>query len=306
MEKIQGLIDAPYAPFDARGEVKLSIIKKYASMLVKNGMKGVFLNGSTGEGCNLTGAERMAIAEEWVKVSPKDFKVIVHVGTCPLKSACILAKHAMDIGAWGVGAMPSAFPNIARVEELALYCKAICEAAPGIPFYYYHMPVFSRTYVPMVGLLKEIDRLRVKNFAGIKFTNECLYEYNQCRLYKKGKYDILHGQDETALCSLVQGGARGCICGTTNYNGRVQNAILEAWEAGDIERANKMQNYSQEVINIICKYRGNIVGGKRIMKLIGLDLGPNRLPFQNLTSSEEKSLKKDLERIDFFSKCNIL
>ncbi len=66
-----------------------------------------------------------------------------------------------------------------------------------------------------------------------------------------------------------------------------------------------MQNYSQEVINIICKYRGNIVGGKRIMKLIGLDMGENRLPFVNMTDDGEKSLKADLEAIDFFSKCNV-
>ena len=88
-------------------------------------------------------------------------------------------------------------------------------------------------------------------FVGIKFTDEHLYEYNQCRLFANGKYDILHGQDETALCSLVQGGAEGCICGTTNYNGRVQNEILNAWKNGDLKKANEMQNYSQEVINII-------------------------------------------------------
>ena len=306
MERITGLIDAPYAPFSADGEVNLGIIGKYAEMLVKNGMKGVFVNGSTGEGCNLDDSERMKIAEEWVKVSPAGFKVIVHVGTCPLRSAQILARHAQDIGAWGVGAMPAAFPNITSPKTLAKYCQEICRAADKIPFYYYHMPVFSRTCVSMVGLLREIDSLGVENFAGIKFTDEHLYEYNQCRLYAGGKYDILHGQDETALCSLVQGGAAGCICGTTNYNGRVQNEILRAWQSGDIVRANEMQNYSQEVINIICKYRGNIVGGKRIMKLIGLDLGPNRLPFENLTPGEEAALKRDLEAIGFFGKCNIV
>ena len=58
------------------------------------------------------------------------------------------------------------------------------------------------------------------------------------------------------------------------------------------------------MINVICRYRGNIVGGKRIMKLIGLDLGPNRTPFQNITPEEELSLKKELEEIGFFERCN--
>lgn len=58
------------------------------------------------------------------------------------------------------------------------------------------------------------------------------------------------------------------------------------------------------MINVICKYRGNIVGGKRIMKLIGLDLGKNRIPFRNMTDQEEAAMKADLESIGFFERCN--
>lgn len=117
---------------------------------------------------------------------------------------------------------------------------------------------------------------------------------------------MLHGQDETILPSLAMGGAQGGIGGTTNYNGRELTAIIESWQRGDIEAAREHQNFSQEVINVICRYRGNIVGGKRIMKLIGLDLGKNRTPFQNLTDEEEAAMKKELEAIGFFERCNVL
>ena len=40
------------------------------------------------------------------------------------------------------------------------------------------------------------------------------------------------------------------------------------------------------------------------MKLLGLDLGINRTPFQNITNEEEAVIKKELESIDFFNKCN--
>ena len=73
---------------------------------------------------------------------------------------------------------------------------------------------------------------------------------------------------------------------------------------GDIETAREKQNFSQEVINVICHFRGNIVGGKRIMKLMGFDLGPNRVPFQNMTDEEEARMKKELEEIGFFERCN--
>ena len=66
------------------------------------------------------------------------------------------------------------------------------------------------------------------------------------------------------------------------------------------ETARERQNFSQEVINVICHFSGNIVGGKRIMKLIGLDLGKNRTPFQNMTDEEEVQMKTELEAIHFF------
>lgn len=319
MEKIIGLIDAPFTPFLANGDINLSPIPAYARMLKKNGLKGVFINGSSGEGYMLTPEERMQLAEAWMaaakaleptrEASPAEehsegaFKVIVHVGSCCVRESKKLAEHAQKIGAWGIGAMAPPFPKIGRIEELVKYCEEIASAAPTLPFYFYHIPAFNGCYLSMLDLLKAVDG-RIPNFAGIKYTFESLYEYNQCRLYKDGKYDMLHGQDETILPCLAMGGARGGIGGTTNYNGKNLVGIIDAWNRGDIESARRLQDYSQAVINVICHFRGNIVGGKRIMKLLGLDLGPNRTPFQNITPQEEQQLRQELEEIDFFHHCN--
>ena len=284
--------------------MNLEPIERYANMLKKNGLQGVFINGSSGEGYMLTEDERMKLAEAWVKAAPEGFKVIVHVGSTCVNSSRRLAEHAQTIGAFGIGAMATPFPKIGRIEELVKYCEEIASGAPNLPFYYYHIPAFNGAFLSMVELLKAVDG-RIPNFAGIKYTYESLYEYNQCRLYANGKFDMLHGQDETILPCLAMGGAQGGIGGTTNYNGKCLTGILKAWEEGNIEEARQLQNFAQEVINVICHYRGNIVGGKRIMKLIGLDLGPNRTPFQNITDEEEKALKAELDAIDFFNKCNV-
>ena len=303
MEKIKGLIDAPFTPFDSKGEVNYDIIPEYAALLARNGLKGVFINGSSGEGYMLTEEERMKLAEAWIAAVPKDFKVIVHVGSTCVKSSRRLAEHAQKCGAWGVGAMAPPFPKVGRIEELVKYCEEIACGAPNLPFYFYHIPAFNGAFLSMYDFLKAVDG-RIPNFAGIKYTFESLYEYNRCRRYKDGKFDMLHGQDETILPCLAMGGAQGGIGGTTNYNGRCLVGILDAWAEGDLEKARELQNYAQDVIDVICHFRGNIVGGKRIMKLIGLDLGPNRTPFQNVTDEEEQRLRAELEAIDFFNKCN--
>ncbi|MBQ7743092.1 MAG: dihydrodipicolinate synthase family protein [Bacteroidaceae bacterium] len=312
MERIIGLIDAPFTPMYADGTVNYEIIPDYAEMLARNGLKGVFINGSSGEGYMLTEHERMSIAETWVRAARKvtttngePFKVIVHVGSCCVKSSRLLAEHAQKIGAWGIGAMAPPFPRINRVEELVKYCEEIACGASQLPFYFYHIPAFNGAFLSMYDFLKTVDESgRIPNLAGIKYTFESLYEYNRCRRYKDGKYDMLHGQDETILPSLAMGGAQGGIGGTTNYNGRVLTGIIDAWTQGDLEAARRLQNYAQDVIDVICCFRGNIVGGKRIMKLIGYDMGPNRTPFQNMTDEEEALLKQKLEDIDFFNHCN--
>ncbi len=303
MEKIKGLIDAPFTPFYEDGSLNLAPIPEYAALLARNGLKGVFINGSSGEGYMLTEGERMQLAEAWMAAVPKDFKVIVHVGSTSVMSSRRLAEHAQKIGAWGIGAMATPFPKIGNIEQLCRYCEEIASAAPELPFYYYHIPAFNGAFLSMYDFLNAVDG-RIPNFAGIKYTFESLYEYNRCRRYQNGKFDMLHGQDETILPCLAMGGAQGGIGGTTNYNGRCLTGILEAWEKGDLEKARQLQDFAQDVIDVICNFRGNIVGGKRIMKLIGLDLGPNRVPFMSVTDEEEQELRRQLEAIDFFSHCN--
>ncbi len=303
MEKIKGLIDAPFTPFYEDGSLNLAPIPEYAALLARNGLKGVFINGSSGEGYMLTEEERMQLAEAWMAAVPKDFKVIVHVGSTSVMSSRRLAEHAQKIGAWGIGAMATPFPKIGNIEQLCRYCEEIASAAPELPFYYYHIPAFNGAFLSMYDFLNAVDG-RIPNFAGIKYTFESLYEYNRCRRYQNGKFDMLHGQDETILPCLAMGGAQGGIGGTTNYNGRCLTGILEAWEKGDLEKARQLQDFAQDVIDVICNFRGNIVGGKRIMKLIGLDLGPNRVPFMSVTDEEEQELRRQLEAIDFFSHCN--
>ena len=148
-EKIHGLIDAPFTPFYENGEVNYEPIPAYAALLARNGLKGVFINGSSGEGYMLTEEERMKLAEAWVSSVPEDFKVIVHVGSTCVKSSRRLAEHAQAIGAWGVGAMAPPFPrrwdalknslNIARRLPAALRAPLLFLPHPGfqwcIPFH---------------------------------------------------------------------------------------------------------------------------------------------------------------------------
>ena len=299
MERIKGLIDAPFTPFYENGEVNYEPIEAYAKMLVKNGLQGVFINGSSGEGYMLTDEERMKLAERWVEVSPKGFKVIVHVGSCCVKSSRKLAEHAQKIGAWGIGAMAPPFPKVGRVEELVKYCEEIACGAPDLPFYYYNMPSMTGVSLSVPSFLIE-GKKTMPNLVGTKFTHNNLMEMGECLELNNGEFEVLHGYDEILIAGLALGAVAG-VGSTYNYLPAVYQNLFDAFKKGDICTARRMQQKSIEIVKIIIKYGGGVRGGKAIMNLIGVDCGRCRLPVTPFGDDEYSSLKRDLEKIGFLN-----
>ena len=93
-QRLKGLIAASFTPMDAQGKINLSVIDKYADLMAKSDMTGVFVCGTTGESQSLTTHERKNILEQWVKSSNGRFKVIAHVGSNSQVEAIELARHA--------------------------------------------------------------------------------------------------------------------------------------------------------------------------------------------------------------------
>jgi len=144
---------------------------------------------------------------------------------------------------------------------------------------------------------------QIPNLVGLKFTHFDLMEFSQCMMVEDGKFDILNGYDEILLCGLTLG-AIGGVGSTYNFLSPVYHKLMEYFDAGKIEKARDMQRMSVKMIEILNKYGGAIVCGKAILNLMGLNLGPCRLPIKNLNPSEIDRLKEDLESIDFFNTKN--
>src|SRR3546814_5850885 len=99
--------------------IDIDRIPAMVDLLVNNGIKGIFVCGSTGEGPSLTGSERKQLAKAFVEASAKRLKVFVHVGHNSLEEARELAAHAQQIGADFISATPPAYFKITTTEVLA-------------------------------------------------------------------------------------------------------------------------------------------------------------------------------------------
>jgi len=302
MHKINGYIVAPFTPMHPDGTLNLDLIPDYASYLLRNNLDGVFICGSTGEGALLTVEERKKVSEKWMSVVQGKLKVIVHTGGTNLSDQITLATHAQEIGAFATATMAPTFLGPNRIEELGEFCLAIASAAPKLPFYYYHIPALNRSFLPVIDLIRFAEK-HIPNFAGVKYTHEDLHEFYQCFRYKNNKYELFYGLDETFLTGLTYGCTAG-IGGTYNHCFSLYREIKNAFDRNDLKTARELQYKSQRFVSVLKKYRGNIVGGKRIMKFLGLDCGPNRLPLQNISEKEEAEIKAQLDAINFFDFCN--
>jgi N-acetylneuraminate lyase len=294
-KKIDGLIAAPYTPYLPNGEINTEIIPDYAEKLKNDGLKGVFICGTTGEGMLLTNEERKSVAEKWVVHNSMEFKVIVHVGTTSSKQSKDLAKHAQQIGAYAIGSMGPLFLKPGKVEELVAFCAELASGAPELPFYYYHIPSVSGIDLSMPDFINSASS-QIPNFRGIKYTHNNFMEMQQCMKLDDGKWDILHGFDEILLAGLALG-AKGAVGSTYNYIAPLYNRIIADFENARIDEAREKQAVSVKVVEVLLKYGGAVVAGKALMKHSGLDCGPCRLPLKNLDENSYKDLTNEMDSI---------
>lgn len=298
MKKIlSGLIAAPFTPFHADGSLALETVPALAALLSRNGVNGAFVCGTTGEGFSLTTAERRSVAEAWRATMPPGLALIVHIGHLSLGEARELARHAQQIGADAIATIAPSFFKPAGVRELVDWCRVAAEAAPRLPFYYYHMPAMTGVAISAAEFLAEAAD-RIPTLAGVKFTHEDLDDYQAAHAMDGGRFDVLFGRDEILLSGLTHG-ARGAVGSTYNYAAPLYQRILRAYAAGDLVAAEKAQAQAVAFIDIM-KRHGGLSAGKAIMKLIGIDCGPVRLPLRAVTPATEAALRAELNAIGFF------
>lgn len=298
-QPLNGLIAAVFTPFDNQGEINTSIIAAYATRLKEQGVAGVFVNGSSGEGMMLSVDERKQLAEEWCKYGDSNFKIIIHVGSTSVKISQDLASHGQEIGADAIACMAPSFFSSSDVNIIIDYCRQVAESAPHLPFYYYHLPVITGAHIKVNQLLEKGSKL-IPNLAGVKFTYTDFMDMHQCISLEGGKFDILHGHDEILINGLILG-VKGAIGTTFNFMPEVYLDIMRAYNQTDFEAAKVFQMKSIKIVEIMLRYVNAIVGGKAILKLSGIDCGGCRTPLRNLTDEEQKRLEAELTQAGYFT-----
>ena len=293
--RLTGLIAAAFTAFDDDGTLNLEPVAAHSALLARNGVSGVFVCGTTGEGVSMTTDERMRCLERW-HAERGVLKVIAHVGHNSIGDARALAAHAEKVG---VDALSTVGPSLLRpaaIEDLVDWCASVASAAPSTPYYYYHIPILTGLRFDMHRFLR-LASTRIPTFAGLKFTDENLMEFSRCVDFEGGRYNMLWGRDEILLAGLAAG-AHGAIGSTYNYSAPVYRRVIEAFERGDMTAAANEMRLVRDSIQVLVDF-GGLPAGKAMLALCDVDCGTVRLPLRTLSPDRVDALRAALFNIDW-------
>lgn len=297
IEKFEGLVAAPFTPFDKNLNLNTEIIPAYYNFLEKNGIVGAFINGSTGEGVSMTQKERQTNAKKWAECYKNGgkVKIINLVGGTSYGECIENAIFSYEEGLSAIALLAPFYFKPPDALQLAEFIARVGESVPNMPVYFYHIPVLTGVNIPMIALLEHISLL-LPNFAGIKFTHEDFMDFLSCLNFSKGRYDLLWGRDECLLSALVLG-CKGAVGSTFNYAAPLYHSIISSFNKGNLTQARQLQQKSIDMITLLGKY-GGISAGKLYMKYIGLDCGKFRPPVKNISEEMFSSFRVDVKSLN--------
>lgn len=295
--RLDHLVAAVHSPFDADGRIAPEAVAIQASFLAANGIRTVFVTGTTGECHSLTCEERLALYDAWADAGPANrVAVIAHVGGNSIEDARRLAGRARERQLAAISTLPPSYFKPASLDVLIDWCAIVAAEAPDLPFYYYDIPSMSGVSFPIDRLLVEAPE-RIPNFAGVKFTNLDLVSYRRCLDVAGDRFDLPWGTDEALLAALATG-ARGAVGSTYNWAPRLYVNLIDAFTRGDLDEARRLQSTSIAMVDAVSA--GGFMGtAKALMSRLGVPVGPARSPLGNPTSGQVDELLVRLDHLGF-------
>ncbi len=294
-EKYQGIIPAFYACYDVHGEVDGERVELLTKYMIRKGVKGVYVGGSSGECIYQTVADRKLTLEHVMKAAEGKLTVIAHVACNNTAESKELAAHAESLGVDAIAAIPPIYFHLPEYA-IAEYWNDISSAAPDTDFVIYNIPQLAG-----VALTMPLFREMKKNPRVVAVKNSSMPTQDIQMFKAEGgeEFVVFNGPDEQLVSGLAIG-ADGGIGGTYGIMPELYLKIEELVKAGKIKEAGKVQYAANEVIYGMCSCHGNLYGViKAILKIKeGLDLGGVRKPLPALIPEDMAQVEKCVAMID--------
>ena len=289
ISKYQGIIPAFYACYDEDGNVSIEAVKSLARHLLNKGVKGVYVNGSSGEGIYQSVAEKKAILEAVMSEVKGKLTVIAHVGCNNTADSMELAAHAESLGVDAIASIPPIYFHLPEYA-IAQYWNDISSAAPNTDFIIYNIPQLAG-----VALTMPLFREMRKNprVIGVKNSSMPVQDIQMFKMEGGKDCVVFNGPDEQFIAGRAIG-ADGGIGGTYAVMPELLLKANELFMAGKLDEAREVQYAIDSIIYAMCECHGNLYAVmKKILEINeGLHLGSVRKPMPALVPEDMPQVEK--------------
>ena len=300
IHKYRGIIPAFYACYDEQGAVDTSRVRALTRYMIQKGVKGVYVNGSSGECIYLSVAERKAVLEAVMAEARGELTVICHVACNNTADSIALAAHAEACGVDAIASIPPIYFHLPE-HAIAGYWNAMSAAAPNTEFVIYNIPQLAGTALTMSLLgemLKNPNVVAVKN-SSMPVQDIQMFKDAGIRARGKDGFAVFNGPDEQFVAGRIMG-ADGGIGGTY---AAMPELLLKAdalLGAGEIGQAREVQYAIDRIIYALCACKGNMyaVIKEALRRREGLVLGSVRAPLAGLFPEDSAQVDVCCRMID--------
>lgn len=290
-DDFKGIFIAFYACYDKENNISIEATKKLARFYAEKGVKGLYVGGSSGEGFLLTVEERKKMLEAVMTEVGSELTIIVHVGAAATKDSMELARHAKEVGAHALSAVPNVYYGLPE-RSIELHWKNIMDSAE-LPFIIYNIPQ-TTGYSLSNNLLKKM--LSYPNVVGIKNSSMSTYDIQKFKAIGGEKLLVFNGPDEQYISGRIMGADSG-IGGTYGVMPELFLKAEEYFSNGNIEKAKEVQFTINEIIGELLSFPSLYGAAKEVVKLRGIDIGTTRLPLEPVDEADMPRVKALYEKV---------
>ncbi len=273
---------AMVTPFNLDGSVNYKKLRELIEFQIQNKTDAIIITGTTGEASTLTDKEHLKVVDIATECINGRIPLIAGTGSNDTNHCIFLSKKVIELGVDGL-LLVTPYYNKTSQNGLIAHYTTIANEVCDTPILLYNVP--SRTGMTIeLGTYQKLDE--VPNIVGTKEASGNLDLIKE--IIKNTNLSVYSGNDDQVAAIMSLGG-KGVIS-------VMANILPEETHLLTYDQTTKMQEYYIPLIReLFPKDNPNPIAIKEAMNILGMDVGPIRLPLMYRNDEEKQVLKETLE-----------
>ena len=263
---LSGIIPPLVTPLQADESVDEPAMRRLVQHVLRGGVHGLFVMGTTGEFAALADSERRRAIEVVVDEAKGKVPVIAGVGDSSTRRALARVVEAQEAGVDGLVAILPYYHGVNTMDEAKAHFEIIAKAS-SVPVMLYNIPqkIGTSLTVDVIADLREVPQI-----VGIKDSSEDFGRFLAIIRMESAAFRVFQGSEIQGAASLLMG-AHGCVPGMANLAPKLWVQLYEAAREGNLEQVRELHRAAADLNRIYWFEGTSPVGGlKAALEMIGV------------------------------------